>query len=61
ALHTALYAICFLLPFSPANIRNRNVSVILANHTEPCRARAAFLCENTVPSGRPLHGKNRYG
>ncbi|ETT61020.1 hypothetical protein C171_13410, partial [Paenibacillus sp. FSL H8-237] len=25
ALHTALYAICFLLPFSPANIRNRNV------------------------------------
>ncbi|WP_218642156.1 hypothetical protein [Paenibacillus odorifer] len=61
AHHAALYAICFLLPFSPINIRRRNVSVILANHTEPCRARAALLFENTVPTGRPLHGKNRYG
>ena len=46
---------------STAHIRERNASVILADHPEPCRARAAYLFENTGPTGRPLHGKNQDG
>ncbi|MEK8217168.1 hypothetical protein [Paenibacillus sp. FSL L8-0463] len=42
------------LSFSLANIRNYNATVILANHTEPYRARAPYLFENTGPDGQTL-------
>jgi hypothetical protein len=40
-----------LLVFSTSHIRAFAVSVILANHTEPLRANAAFLFRERRPSG----------